>query len=71
MIIEAKDILRLEYSLSDNFSNYYYYKKDMDNWFLCKYENLQSPSVPEDAGDNFIVKTDYIIKFKRAILRMS
>ena len=55
----------------DNVSNYCYYKKDMNNWFLFKYENLQSPSVPEDAGDNFIVKTDYIRKLKRAILRMS
>ena len=27
----------------------------MNNWFLFKYENLQSPSVPEDVGDNFIV----------------
>ena len=43
----------------------------MKKLFLFKYENLQSPSVPEDAGDNFIVKTDYIRKLKRAILRMS
>ena len=43
----------------------------MNNWFLFKYENLQSPSVSEDAGDNFIVETDYIRKLKRAILRMS